>query len=269
MELQIGEVRLPGTRFFTGFVRDLTERQEHDRRLSELQAELIHVSRFSELGQMVSALAHEVNQPLTAIANYVSGSTRLLGPEAPPALRQALVKISQQAERARAIVNSLRGFVRREPEAPTIANLEAVIEETSALALAGTGRSITFLLQVAPDARFGLIQKVPIQQVLLNLMRNAVEAMAASPVRRLSVSTRRDGDMVEITVSDTGPGLAETVRARLFEPFVTTKHQGLGVGLSICRTIVETYGSTLRLVRTGPDGTAFAFTVPASDAPPD
>ncbi len=269
MELQIGEMAQPGARLFTGFVRDLTERQERDRRLSELQSELIHVSRLSELGQMVSALAHEVNQPLTAIANYVGGSTRLLGPDASPALRQALDKISRQAERARAIINSLRGLVRREPDAPAVQNLRAVIEETSALALAGTGRSITLSLELALDARFGLIRKVPLQQVLLNLMRNAVEAMteAESPVRQLTVTTRRDGEDIEIRVADTGPGLPETVRTRLFEPFVTTKSQGLGVGLSICRTIVEAWGSAVRLVETGPSGTVFAFVVPAPPEP--
>ncbi len=271
MELQIGEVALPGTRLFTGFVRDLTERQERDRRLSELQSELIHVSRLSELGQMVSALAHEVNQPLTAIGNYVGGSARLLGPDASPALRQALEKISQQAERARGIINSLRSLVRREQDAPAVENLRAVIEETSALALAGTGRSVTLSLALAPDARFGLVRKVPVQQVLLNLMRNAVEAMAeaGSPVHHLTVATQRSGDSIEFRVADTGPGLPEDVRARLFEPFVTTKSQGLGVGLSICRTIVEAWGSTLRLVETGPSGTVFAFTVPAAAAPAD
>ena len=274
MELQVGEVRVPGSHLFTGFVRDLTERQSRERRLAELQSELIHVSRLSELGQMVSALAHEVNQPLTALANYLSGIRRMLTPDSPSAptasapnwsaLGQAVDKAIQQAERAHGIVQGLRGLVRKDARAKQTESLEKLIQETSALALTGTGRSINLDMRVAADATHGFIDKVQIQQVVLNLMRNAVEAMASSPVRTLTVATARRGDRIEIEVSDTGPGLPGIVLARLFQPFVTTKPDGLGIGLSISRTIVEAHGGELAAQNRPSGGVVFRFTVPGS-----
>ena len=262
MELQIGEVQIHGSRLFTGFVRDLTERQDQDRRLAELQSELIHVSRLSELGQMVSALAHEVNQPLTAISNYISGIRRLLPADSPPALRPAIERVGEQNDRARHIVQSLRGLVKKDTRAHQVENLETMIQETSALALVGTGRFVTLDLRISRDARFATVEKVQIQQVLLNLMRNAVEAMRDSSVRILTVATARRDDRIEIQVSDTGPGISETVWARLFQPFVTTKADGLGVGLSICQTIVEGHGGKLVAVEEAGCGAVFRFTVP-------
>jgi two-component system sensor kinase FixL len=248
MELQIGEMQVEGAHLFTGFVRDLTERQRRDRRVAELQAELIHVSRLSELGQMVSTLAHEVNQPLTAIANYISGIRRLLPADAAPALRHAIDRIGEQDARARAIVQSLRDLVKKQQRPRTMEDLEKIILETSALALLGTGRSVNLDLRVAPDANQATVDKVQIQQVLLNLMRNAVEAMKGCETRLLSVTTRRlagTPEQVEIEIADTGPGLAADVRDKLFQPFVTTKAEGLGIGLSICRTIIEAHGGAL------------------------
>jgi two-component system sensor kinase FixL len=263
MELQVGEVLVPGSHLFTGFVRDLTDRQDRERRLAELQSELIHVSRLSELGQMVSALAHEVNQPLTALSNYLSGMRRLLTDDSPPALGQAVEKMAEQAARARGIVQSLRGLVKKETRPRQVERLETLIQETSALALIGTSRSVGLDLRIGADATHAVVDQVQIQQVLLNLMRNAVDAMAGSAVRMLTVATARQGGRVEILVSDTGPGLPEAVLARLFQPFVTTKPDGLGVGLSICRTIVEAHGGEL-VAENRPDGGAvFRFTVPA------
>ncbi len=266
MELQVGETVVDGSFLFTGFVRDLTERQDHERRLAELQSELIHVSRLSELGQMVSALAHEVNQPLTALANYIGGARRLLTAESPPALRRAIEKMGEQAARAHAIVQSLRGLLKKEARSVRDENLQTMIQETSALALLGTSRGIHLDLHLAPEATYARVDKVQIQQVLLNLMRNAVEAMAGLPNRSLVVSTSKTDDWVEISVADNGPGLAETVQARLFQPFVTTKPDGLGVGLSICRTIVEAHGGRLSAVSEVGKGTVFRFTVPAAGA---
>ncbi len=264
MELQIGEVLVPGGHFFTGFVRDLTERQDRERRVAELQSELIHVSRLSELGQMVSALAHEVNQPLTAIANYIRGIRRLLTPENPPALHEAIERIGEQADRAHSIIQGLHGFVKKEARPRRVESLVTIIQEISALALVGTGRSMNLDLQIAADATHAYIDKVQIQQVLLNLLRNAVEAMANLSVRRLTVATARRGDRVEIRVSDTGPGLPEAVRAHLFQPFVTTKPDGLGVGLSICSSIVEAHGGELIAPEAKQGGAVFCFTVPAT-----
>jgi two-component system sensor kinase FixL len=265
MELHIGEVAAPGTQLFTGSVRDLTAREDRERRLADLQSELIHVSRLSELGQMASALAHEVDQPLTAITNYARGVSRLLTDDVPRPLHEAIGKMSEQAARAHAIVQSLRGMVRKDATPAQTVSLRTIIEEMSALALIGTGRSVDLDVRIGPDAAYALVDRVQMQQVLLNLMRNAVQAMEQSPVRRVTIATSRRGERVEIAVADTGPGLPETVQARLFQPFVTTKPSGLGVGLSICRAIVQAHGGELTAEPGPGGGTVFRFTVAAAD----
>lgn len=262
MDLQIGEARLNGARRFTGFVRDLTEREDRDRRLAELQSELMHVARLSELGQMASALAHEVNQPLTAVSNYLGGIKRLLDDRSPPLLVLAIEKVGEQAERAQGIIQSLRALVKKDERPREEVALEGLIIETSALVLAGDNRRVTLALDIAPDAGVAFIDRVQIQQVLLNLMRNAVEAMNDCPERVLTIRAQAEGGRVVVTVRDTGPGLSVAVRARLFQPFVTSKADGLGVGLSISRTIIENHGGQLKLSDDAEAGAAFIFTLP-------
>lgn len=266
MELAVGEVNLTGDRLFTGFIRDLTEHQDRERHLSELQSELIHVSRLNELGQMVSALAHEVNQPLTAMSNYVSGMRRLLAAGKRQDAELAMERIAEQAGRARQIIQRLRNLVTKNAGERRVESLTTVIEEASALALVGIGQGLKLKIQVAAVAAEAVIDRIQIQQVLLNLMRNAAEAMDSSARRELSITTSRAEDMIEISVADTGPGLPELVRARLFEPFVTTKPNGMGVGLSVCRAIVEAHGGELRAEDAEGGGTVFRLTVPHSDS---
>lgn len=264
MELAVGEVKLSGMRLFTGFVRDLTERQVRERRLAELQAELLHVSRLNELGQMVSALAHEVNQPLTAMSTYVSGVRRLLGAGRLEQALQAIERVAEQAERARQIIQRLRDLVRKRGTEKRIENLAQTIEEASALALAGVGGRIHFTIEVEADPTAVVMDKVQIQQVLINLIRNAVDAVAERPDPHISVSAVRKNDTVEVIVADSGPGLSPYVRARLFQPFVTTKPQGMGVGLSVSRTIVEAHGGQLWADEAPGGGAVFRFTLPVS-----
>jgi two-component system, LuxR family, sensor kinase FixL len=150
---------------------------------------------------------------------------------------------------------------RREPER-RVESLSKTIEEASSLALLGITQGLKLDIRVNDDADEAVIDKVQIQQVLLNLVRNAAEAMDGSPQRELSIATARAGGMVEISVTDTGPGLPESVRARLFEPFVTTKPNGMGIGLSVSRTIIEAHGGEIRAERGASGGTVFRLTVP-------
>ena len=243
-------------------VRDLSERQDRERRLNELQAELVHLSRLTELGQMVSALAHEVNQPLTAMANYLGAVRRLIAAGNQQAALQAVDRIADQGDRARQIIRRLRDQVtRREPER-RVESLSKTIEEASSLALLGIAQGLKLDIRVDDDADEAVIDKVQIQQVLLNLVRNAAEAMDGSAQRELSIATARAGGMVEISVADTGPGLPELVRARLFQPFVTTKPNGMGIGLSVSRTIIEAHGGEIRAEHGAGGGTVFRLTVP-------
>jgi two-component system sensor kinase FixL len=266
MELSVGEMRSGERRFFTGFVRDLTERKQTELRLQELQSELIHVSRFTALGEMASTLAHELNQPLTAVANYLKGGRRLLesgNSDSIPMAREAMDRAAQQALRAGQIIRRLREFVARGESERQIENLAGLIEEASALALVGikeTGVRVSFLFE--SRSTLVLADKIQIQQVLLNLMRNAVEAMQEVERRELTVSTHKeDNETVRIDVRDTGPGIAPEITHQLFQPFVTTKRQGMGVGLSISRTIVESHGGRLWAEPNADGGTVFRLTL--------
>ena len=265
MELSVGEMQSRAERFFTGFVRDLSETQATERRLQDLQAELVHVSRLTALGEMASALAHELNQPLSAIANYVKGSVRILDQDQPDAakVRNALVQAGDQALRAGEIIRRLRDFVSKGESERRVEPLAKLIEEAGALAMIGakeTGVRVTFA--ISAETPYVLADKVQVQQVLLNLMRNAVEAMQESPQRELTVSSKPgEDDTVLIQVTDTGPGISPEVAARLFQPFVTSKSNGMGVGLSISRTIIEAHGGRIWAESAPGGGTIFSFTL--------
>ncbi|MBO0759356.1 MAG: PAS domain S-box protein, partial [Bradyrhizobiaceae bacterium] len=228
MELAVGEMKSRGQRFFTGFIRDLTERQATEARLQELQSELVHISRLTALGEMASALAHELNQPLSAIANYMKGSRRLLEqrPDEQSALiRDAMDKAAEQAVRAGQIIRRLRDFVARGESERRVEDIRKLVEEASALALVGAKDSgVRVQFRFDPMIDSVLVDKVQIQQVLLNLMRNAIEAMEQSHQRDMIVCTEvKDGGMVEISVADTGAGIAPEIASQLFQPFMTTK----------------------------------------------
>lgn len=267
MELAVGEMQSGGRRFFTGFVQDVTERQTAERRLHNLQDELAHVSRLTALGEMASALAHELNQPLSATANYVKGCVRLLERETPDVqkLKSALEAAGEQTLRAGQIIRRLRNFVSKGDAEHRIESLPQLLEEAGALAMVGAkerGVKLRFRFEAGVDQV--LADKVPVQQVVLNLMRNAIDAMETSPERSLTVGTRpADDGMVEVFVADTGPGLAPEVADQLFRPFVTTKSTGMGVGLSISRTIVEAHGGRIWTEPNPAGGTVFRFTLRA------
>jgi two-component system sensor kinase FixL len=267
MELAVGEMKSADRRYFTGFVRDLTERQETERRLQDLQSELVHVSRLTAMGEMASALAHELNQPLSAAANYLKGCRRLLESDTPdlPRLRDAMEKAADQTLRAGQIIRRLRDFVARGESEPRIENLPKIIEEAGVLALIGAAeRGVRVRNRIDSGVDLVLADKVQIQQVLVNLMRNAIEAMQHSDRRELTVSAAPTGDsMVEVAISDTGPGINPDVVERLFEPFFTTKPQGMGVGLSISRTIVEAHGGRIWVESGDKAGRLFRFTLRA------
>jgi len=272
MHLSVGEVKAPGRRLFTGFVHDLTGEQRTQDRLQQLQSELAHISRLSAMGEMGSALAHELNQPLSAISNYMKGSRRLLESVDSPQtakIEVALDKAAEQAIRAGQIIRRLREFVSRREAERRVESLSKLIEEASALGLVGAReQGVQLRLEFDPSCEFVLADRVQLQQVMVNLFRNALDAMADSPRRLLAVKTRRlPSDMIEIQVSDTGSGFAGNSESKLFQPFYTTKEAGMGVGLSISRTIVEAHGGQMRAETNDAGGATFRFTLPrAADA---
>ena len=277
IELAIGEAHTESGRLFTGFIRDLTEAQRAERRLNDLQTELSHISRVSAMGSLASALAHELNQPLTAIASYAEGARALLGDQGAPTpdniemVREALAEASAEALRAGQIVRRLREFISRGESERRVERLRRLVTEAAALALTGAGQTgIDFDIRLDPSVDLVLCDRIQIQQVLLNLIRNAVEAMQRSARQSLEVRSRPAGrGLVEVVVSDSGPGLAPEVAAVLFQPFNTSKEKGMGLGLSICRTIVEAHGGRIWAEPSDFGGTAFHFTLELAEEPQD
>ena len=222
------------------------------------------------MGEMASTLAHEINQPLSAISNYLQGCNRLLEPvEHPnvPKIRDALSETTKQTLRAGHIIRQLREFVARGETEKRPENLSKLVEEASALALVGAkDDGVKTVFRFASHTDAALVEKVQIQQVLLNLMRNAIEAMHGCDRRELMVTTAPvDGDMIEVSVADTGHGLSKDIADRLFQPFVTTKPAGMGVGLSISKRIVEAHGGKMWAEPNEGGGTVFRFTLQSAN----
>jgi two-component system, LuxR family, sensor kinase FixL len=225
---------------------------------------------LTAMGEMAVTLAHELNQPLAAISNYLRGSKRLLETSSEPqiaAVREALNKGAEQALRAGQIIKRLRDFVTRGETERRVERMIRLVEEASALSLVGAReRGVRVELMVDPVVDLVLVDRVQVQQVLVNLIRNAMDAMQNSPQRELRITVEpAAGDMVEVAVADTGSGLSEEIEAKLFLPFVTTKAQGMGLGLSISRSIVEAHGGRLWVEtnRAEQSGAVFRFTIPA------
>ncbi|MDO8290303.1 MAG: PAS domain S-box protein [Parvibaculum sp.] len=270
MELAVGEIVIGQRRLFTGFIRDITERQRTERRLQDIQADLVHVSRLSEMGQMASALAHELNQPLSANMNYVKAARRTIDGIRMPEIARAmelLDKAGAQTARAGQIIRRLRDFIEKGQSTRTCENLNEVVEEALALGLVGAAdANVKVTVNLQAELPPVPMDKIQIQQVILNLVRNSVEAMQAVARRELLIRTMTEGgDSVMVDVVDSGPGLSPEVEQKLFQPFTTTKETGMGIGLSICRSIIEAHGGELWATANREGGVTFSFRLPQRD----
>ncbi|MDR3526275.1 MAG: ATP-binding protein [Rhizomicrobium sp.] len=272
MYLSVGDGILYGKRVFVGIVHDLSalyqEREAYEAHLLNLREELVHVARVSELGQVSAGIAHELNQPLTAMLNYANAARRLAASgsdEDIEKVQSVIGKVAQQAERAGQIVRRMRDFLEKRASQRGCNDIVDIIDDAMALGLLGAKASnIQTHFEPEDGLPAVLVDRVQIQQVLVNLLRNAVEAMERSEQRHLTLSAKRQSeDRVEVTVADTGHGIAETITSQLFKPFVTTKDHGMGIGLAISKTIVEAHGGVLTAEPNPGGGTIFRFTVPA------
>jgi two-component system, LuxR family, sensor kinase FixL len=263
MRLSVGEGTVRGERIFLGIITDISEREAQDRRIQELQAEMLHVSRLTDMGQMAAGLAHELNQPLTAVLNYANAGIDYAEELDHPKLTEILGKIAEQAGRAGNIIRRLRAFL--EKRGPNLApeDIAQTVDEAIRLGqINAAERGIKLRVAIERGLPRVRIDRIQIQQVLINLLKNAAEAMDGAPKRELTVSIGRAGaGEVAVEVADTGPGIAPQIAARLFEPFTTTKPSGMGMGLAICRGIVEAHGGQLTLARGAGPGATFRFTL--------
>jgi two-component system, LuxR family, sensor kinase FixL len=248
-----------------GAISDLTERRRAEAEIRRMQAELIHVSRVSAMGTMASTLAHELNQPLTAVTNYVRGARRMMEREGPVEedLGEALRAAEAGALRAGEIVRRLRELVSRGSVSAGLEDLGRMIDEAGVLAFVDEHlHGITHEVDLDPKARWVRADRIQVQQVLINLIRNAVQAMQESARREILVSARPVADMVEVRVADTGAGIAPEHMDSLFSHFMTTKQEGMGIGLPISRTIVEAHGGRIWAEAREGGGAVFCFTLP-------
>lgn len=267
MELSIGEAKTETGRFFTGFVRDLTERQQFEQRVHELQEELIHAARLASLGEIVSMVAHEVNQPLSATGTYLEVARELLARDVEGDRAKGLKAIDQaatQIRRAGDTVRRIRDFARK--KTPDLANedVNRMIEEANAIASVGSkAKNIRTTFDLSPERPQAQVDRIQIQQVVMNLVRNAIDALENSSIREIVLQSRLASEgRVEIAVLDSGPGVSSEVEKQIFTPFVTSKKDGTGLGLAICRTIIEAHGGELWAENSALGGAAFRFTLP-------
>lgn len=247
--------------------RDVTERKQAEEGVRRHQAELAHVARLSTLGEMASGIAHELNQPLTAIATNARACVRMLesGRNSGEQCSDVMERIAAQAERAGEVIRQIRHFARKEPPSLRPTRVRLILDTVLGLLRPEAERAAVTLVVDQPPADYVVLaQEIQIEQVLLNLGRNAIEAMAGTPgPRRLTLSASKDADgRIALGVTDTGPGLPADIRERLFEPFVTSKPQGMGLGLSISAGIVEAHGSTFSVESEPGAGATFRFTLP-------
>jgi two-component system, LuxR family, sensor kinase FixL len=275
IEFSAGRFEQLGSERYTVVIRDISARQKAEARVREHEAELAHVFRVSLAGEMAAGLAHELSQPLTAITAYARGCLRLLAGPAPETvmLHEGLAEVVQQAERAGDVLSRLREFVRGRDHQRALIEVGPLIDgAVSLMRMEAIQRRVEIETQIDPSMPRVLVDQIQIQQVLLNLIRNALDAIDGSNTERRSIVVKvryKNRCAVEISVADSGPGIATEVTETLFDPFVTTKPLGMGMGLSISRSIVESHGGSLQMARGVPFGAIFFFDLPTADAETD
>ena len=266
LQLEVGEAKIGEERYFTGFIVDLTEKKQTEAEVQSLQADLAHASRLSAVGTLASSLAHEINQPLTAIANYLSAARDMMDgdlEENRAYFLEALEESVAESLRAGTIVRRLREFVSRGEINRQVLSIAQVVEDATVLGMIGAQeKGIECSIDIAPDTNHVFVDRVQIQQVMVNLMRNAIEAMSDTARKNLHIAvTSIDDGLVEIAISDTGSGIDPELGDHIFDPFASTKGDGMGLGLSICRTIIEAHGGTIQADPNPEGGTIFRITL--------
>ncbi len=253
-------------------LRNVTDRTRAEEQVRAKEAELAHMARLSDMGEMATGLAHEVSEPLSAISNYAQGAVRRLrrGIDDLDALVGVFEDISAEAARASTVIHHLRRFVRKREPWPSTVDVNDIVQD--ALRMLGAEiriRGVSLMLHLADDLPSMFVDAVQIQQCVVNLIRNSLDAMDEQPTgpRELTLTTQiSDGEAIDVAVSDTGRGFADGIGDKAFEPFITTRDEGLGMGLAISRSIIEAHGGQIGAVSNPGHGVTIHFTLPPSSA---
>jgi two-component system sensor kinase FixL len=286
MLLSVGEIKQAGLQGYVGIIRDLTEVRRALEQVRSLEEQLLHADRLVILGELTAGIAHEINQPLTAIAAYADAGRKIIdrmgdapaaraaklpanSPANSPAedMHSICERIGGQARRAAEVVQRLRGMVRSGRMSKARHDINDIIKNILLLfefEVKKTGTDLLFLPLDPPESMY--VDEIQVQQILVNLVKNSLDAIAESGRAdgRVEIQVRREGAEVLVSVSDNGPGIPEGHRARLFDAFFTTKPKGVGLGLSICRTIAAAHGGTLRYDQSEQGGSCFTLSLPLS-----
>lgn len=266
IELSVGEAATPEGRQFIGILRDLRARKQIEERLSKAQAQLLHMTRLSALDEMGAAIAHELNQPLTAVLLYMQSVSRKASSDEsiPPQILDVISKAVREAERAGEIIQRMRQLVERKAPERTSINVAELVAACLEMAELGSGEGPSVLRSEVEDGLPPLMaDPVQIRQVLINLLRNSREAIADQKDQQVTLCVHLNAGSLEFRVRDNGPGVPEEIAEVLFRAFTGAKHKGVGLGLAISRSIAQNHGGDLRLENTAPgEGACFLLTLP-------
>jgi len=268
MQLSVGEIRQPNQRRYVGIIRDVTEMRQAQQQVRHLEEQLLHADRLVILGELTAGIAHEINQPLTAIADYADAGGSIIDriDEAPAAdMRSICDRIGGQARRAAEVVQRLRGLVRSGSSSKARHDLNEIIRNILLLfefETKRTGTRIRFFPCLELEKLY--VDDIQIQQIMVNLVKNSLDAIAEAGQTdgRVEIHVRTSQSEVLVTVTDNGPGVPEQLRDKLFDSFFTTKPKGVGLGLSICKSIASAHGGTLRHEQPPQRGSRFVLSLP-------
>jgi two-component system sensor kinase FixL len=268
IDLSVGEIPTDGQPKFVGIVRDATKRKRTEEEIHQTRERLAQFGRLSTLGEMAASLAHELNQPLTAIATYTQACQRLIesGQSDDDEILTALKKCNAQAQRAGEVIRRLRQFVKKKELGRREVSFDELFRDLTVLAeVDARDNGVSLTIDVAKGLPRVLVDAVQIQQVILNLIRNGIDAMMNVNHYDDGISVTVDkspNDQVRIMVTDHGTGITKEDEKKIFQPFFTTKASGMGLGLAISRSIIESHGGVLSFTKNPSGGTTFHFTLP-------
>ncbi|MGZ8903902.1 MAG: two-component system sensor histidine kinase NtrB, partial [Methylobacter sp.] len=269
LDISIAQFSIEGTSYLTSIVRDVTARKLREQREQQHLSELAHVTRLGLMGEMASGIAHEINQPLTAIVNYTQVCLNFIQNKNfdPEQLSNILLKTNQQALKAGQLIHRMRDFVKSKKIHHSSIEINNLIQDAIGLCESYLKQQgIALRLDLATDLPIVFVDSIQIEQVVLNLIRNSVDALANLPQlipRIISIQTSMNRDSnIEIRIKDNGPGINAAEQQKILTPFYSTKSDGMGMGLAICRSIIEAHEGLLRFNSQVEKGTTFYFTLP-------